>query len=463
MSFVDVSPSTDSWFQVRDAAPASSVAKRRRIGRRVGEDDREHRGHPRVDHADALGDAAHRDRRRTAVRAPAPRRGSSPSSSWSRSSGARRRRPRAPRRSRRATPPATRAIGCRDEVDRQPRADDARRQVEHLGGGAADGRRHRLADRRLVGVAVAVPVAAFAEPDVAMTARAYPAAAAPPPVAARFARDSRTGAAANRLGVVTAAAGTGPSDATIEREVRVARRLDARRGRPDREPGRAAARRARPRAQRRGAARGAGRSRGTSNGPLAGDGSGGTRQTPAGQGPSGSWSRPAVSGRPWTTLNAWIAWPAAPLTRLSRTPMARIAAVALVDAAPDSGLVRAQDMLRRRRRVDDGHERLVAVRVAVQLVELGLGDRPGRPDVARGQDPAGHRDEVGEEVDAADARVRPVAAQRAQLLLDLADVAVGEDPVRLDALVDLAELEVRPWGHGRRPRRRSSRPRRGRR
>ena len=34
-------------------------------------------------------------------------------------------------------------------------------------------------------------------------------------------------------------------------------------------------------------------------------------------------------------------------------------------------------------------------------------------------------------------------AERAQLLLDLADVAVGEDPVRLDALVDLAEVEVR--------------------
>ena len=49
----------------------------------------------------------------------------------------------------------------------------------------------------------------------------------------------------------------------------------------------------------------------------------------------------------------------------------------------------------------------------------------------------------GQEVDAADARVRAVAAERAELLLDLADVAVGEDPVRLDALVHLAELEVR--------------------
>ena len=34
-------------------------------------------------------------------------------------------------------------------------------------------------------------------------------------MAARLARDSRTGAAANRLGVVTAAAGTGPSEATM--------------------------------------------------------------------------------------------------------------------------------------------------------------------------------------------------------------------------------------------------------
>ena len=67
------------------------------------------------------------------------------------------------------------------------------------------------------------PVAAFALPEVEITARAYPAAASPPPVAWRLARDSRTGAAANRLGVNTAAAGTGPSSATIR----------TRSGRPD--------------------------------------------------------------------------------------------------------------------------------------------------------------------------------------------------------------------------------------
>ena len=55
------------------------------------------------------------------------------------------------------------------------------------------------------------PVAALALPEVAMTARAYPAAASPPPVAWRLARESRTGAAAKRFGVNTAAAGTGPS------------------------------------------------------------------------------------------------------------------------------------------------------------------------------------------------------------------------------------------------------------
>ena len=43
-----------------------------------------------------------------------------------------------------------------------------------------------------------------------------------------------------------------------------------------------------------------------------------------GHGTRGSCSRPAVSGRPWTRLNAWIACPAAPLTRLSSTPMARM-------------------------------------------------------------------------------------------------------------------------------------------
>jgi hypothetical protein len=51
---------------------------------------------------------------------------------------------------------------------------------------------------------------------------------------------------------------------------------------------------------------------------------------------------------------------------------------------------------------------------------------------------------VREEVDATRARVGVRGGGLAgQLLLDLADVAMGEDPVGLDALVDLAELEVR--------------------
>ena len=58
VSFVLVSPSTESWSQVRAAAGRSSAAERRRVDGRVGQHDRQHRRHPRVDHPDALGDAA---------------------------------------------------------------------------------------------------------------------------------------------------------------------------------------------------------------------------------------------------------------------------------------------------------------------------------------------------------------------------------------------------------------------
>ena len=47
-------------------------------------------------------------------------------------------------------------------------------------------------------------------------------------------------------------------------------------------------------------------------------------RSPVVRAPAGSCSRPAVSGRPWTRLNDWTAWPAAPLTRLSSTPIAMI-------------------------------------------------------------------------------------------------------------------------------------------
>src|SRR2546423_7476708 len=42
----------------------------------------------------------------------------------------------------------------------------------------------------------------------------------------------------------------------------------------------------------------------------------------AAHGHSGIASRPCVSGRPQSTLKFWIAWPAAPFTRLSRTATA---------------------------------------------------------------------------------------------------------------------------------------------
>ena len=163
----------------------------------------------------------------------------------------------------------------------------------------------------------------------------------------------------------------------------------------------------------------------------------------AGQGASGSWSRPAVSGRPWTTLNAWIGLAGRALDEVVEDADGEHAAGPLVHAAEDAELVAAQDVLRGGGVVDDRDERLVAVGLAVDLVELRLRDGAGRADVAGGEDPAGHRDEVGQEVDAAGARVRVRGGGLAgQLLLDLADVAVGEDAVRLDALVDLAEVEV---------------------
>ena len=62
VSFVLVSPSTLSWSHVRAAAGRSSPWSVGRVDRRVGQDDREHRRHPRVDHPDALGDAGDPDR-----------------------------------------------------------------------------------------------------------------------------------------------------------------------------------------------------------------------------------------------------------------------------------------------------------------------------------------------------------------------------------------------------------------
>ena len=71
----------------------------------------------------------------------------------------------------------------------------------------------------------AAPVAAFAEPEVERIASAQPDPAGPsPPVSARWARVSRTGAAANALRVKTPAAAAGPPVVAIT----------AKSGRPDR-------------------------------------------------------------------------------------------------------------------------------------------------------------------------------------------------------------------------------------
>ncbi len=61
-----------------------------------------------------------------------------------------------------------------------------------------------------------------------------------------------------------------------------------------------------------------------------------------------------------------------------------------------------------------------------------------------GQDAAGHGDEVRQEVDRIHARIRSGGGgQQPQLLLHLRDVTVTADAVRLDALVDLAERQLR--------------------
>ena len=112
----------------------------------------------------------------------------------------------------------------RDPIERQTRADDPGREVED-----AASRRRRAPSTRGRPTSAwsrspASPVAAFAQPLVDTIAEAKPN----PPressdVAARLARDSRTGAAANALGVKTAAAAAGPEVA----------RMSATSGRPE--------------------------------------------------------------------------------------------------------------------------------------------------------------------------------------------------------------------------------------
>ena len=119
-----------------------------------------------------------------------------------------------------------------------------------------------------------------------------------------------------------------------------------------------------------------------------------------------------------------------------------------VEADVDPDLVAARHVLGRRCRRDDGHERFVGIGRGIQLVEFGLGHRAGRSHVAGRQDAAGHRDEVGQEVDRDGAGVGAgvqtfTTGDECQFLFDLRHVAVATDAVRLHALVDLAEQEVR--------------------
>ena len=99
--------------------------------------------------------------------------------------------------------------------------------------------------------------------------------------------------------------------------------------------------------------------------------------------------------------------------------------VALVEAAPDAGLVGAEDVLRGGRRVDDRHERLVAVGVAYSSSSSAwVTGRVGR---------TWHADRMprvigmrwGRKSTPATPGFAPSSAERAQLLLDLADVAVA--------------------------------------
>ena len=114
-----------------------------------------------------------------------------------------------------------------------------------------------------------------------------------PPVAGRFARESRTGAAAKRFGVVTAAAGTGPSEATTS----------ARSGLPEALIPAVAPAAANPAGIRadaldRGSVGGERLEQGIGRQGHRVGASGWERVGRDGQGASGSWSRPAGSGSP---------------------------------------------------------------------------------------------------------------------------------------------------------------------
>ena len=162
-------------------------------------------------------------------------------------------------------------------------------------------------ERALVGQACR-PVAALAQPRRRAPSRSpsRPTHRPQDRSSARCSRSSCTGAAGSRLVVKVAGDRRRRPVDEDEREVGAARGLDAGAHAGDPE----AARQTRRLARRPGSGTGRDRREAAS--------------AAVAQGASGSCSSPAVSGRPRTTLKAWTACPAAPLTRLSITETATI-------------------------------------------------------------------------------------------------------------------------------------------
>ena len=139
--------------------------------------------------------------------------------------------------------------------------------------------------------------------------------------------------------------------------------------------------------------------------------------------------RPAVSSRPSARFAFWIAWPAAPLPRLSsaqttivvpvepsvKTP---ISAASVPCTRASSGVVPAGQ---------DAHDGAAGVGVHEQRAHVAV-----RLDVARGEEPAAHGEEVRNEAD-----------REAERLRDLGRVPVRSDGVRRDVLEDEARVRAR--------------------